>query len=290
VFELLPSPWESHFDRLLADAKQSLILCSPYIGRSPCDRVRTRLYRSGASPLELTVLTDLSRDNMLSGGVDVATLADLVAATPRGAVRFLPSLHAKVYIADESCAIVTSGNLTDSGLNRNYEYGVLCKSAATVRKIREDIIRYAALGSPIDANRLRLFAQVAAELRQLRQELERQVRSRTRHEFENRLRQLDDELFAVRTAGRTSHAVFADTILHLLRRGPAKTTDLHEMVRRIHPDLCDDSVDRVIRGQHFGKKWKHGVRTAQVFLRRRGNIQLRDGFWSLVSDGSSERK
>jgi phosphatidylserine/phosphatidylglycerophosphate/cardiolipin synthase-like enzyme len=233
----------------------------------------------------LTVVTDLSRDNMLSGGIDVAALADLVAATPRSMVRFLPSLHAKVYIADESCAIVTSGNLTDSGLNRNFEYGVLCRAAATVRTIREDIIRYAALGSPIDGGQLRLFAQVAAEVRQIRQALERQVRARTRREFENRLREMDDEILGVRTAGRTAHAIFADTILHLLRRGPARTTELHEMVRRIHTDLCDDSVDRVIRGQHFGKKWKHAVRTAQVFLRRRGDIELRDGFWRLVTDG-----
>ncbi len=287
MFELLPCPWEKHFDQLLAVSERSLILCSPYIGRKPCDRVRARLCQPSLPSLELTVVTDLSRDNMLSGGVDVAALADLVTDAPQTRVRFLPSLHAKVYVADEICAIVTSGNLTDSGLNRNFEYGVRCTAVETVRTIREDILRYAALASPIDATRLQLFARVTAELRSMRKTLEQQIRSRARREFDERIRKMDEEIIDTRIAGRTSHAIFADTILHLLRQGPARTVEINEMVRRIHPDLCDDSVDRVIRNQHFGKKWKHGVRTAQVFLRRRGDIlRGQDGFWSLVSDGS----
>ena len=45
-------------------------------------------------------------------------------------------------------------------------------------------------------------------------------------------------------------------------------------VAAIHPDLCDDSVDRVINGIHFGKKWKHAVRTAQQSLKNKGTIVL----------------
>lgn len=287
MFELLRSPWEARFNQLLDSAERSLVLCSPYIGRRPCERVRARLSREGGRPLEWTVLTDLSRDNMLSGSVDVAALADLATAAPQGTVRFLPSLHAKVYIADESCAIITSGNLTASGLSRNFEYGVACTTPDAVRAIKQDILGYAALGSSIDAARLRLFAQVVDELRQARQALEHQARAESRHEFDQRVREMDAELLGVRVAGRTAHAIFADTILHLLGRGPATTVELNEMIRGIHPDLCDDSVDRVIQGQHFGKKWKHGVRTAQVYLRRRGNIQLRDGYWHLVEGSTS---
>jgi hypothetical protein len=45
--------------------------------------------------------------------------------------------------------------------------------------------------------------------------------------------------------------------------------------------LCDDEVDRVIDGRHFGKKWKHAVRTAQQHLRRKGLIALEGELWRL---------
>jgi hypothetical protein len=60
------------------------------------------------------------------------------------------------------------------------------------------------------------------------------------------------------------------------------TEELHPMIKAIHPDLCDDSVDRVIDGKRFGKKWKHAVRTAQQQLKKRGLICYEDGLWRLV--------
>jgi phosphatidylserine/phosphatidylglycerophosphate/cardiolipin synthase-like enzyme len=219
---------------------------------------------------------------MLSGSNDVGAIFDLVQAIPQTTVRFLPSLHAKVYIADEHRAIVTSGNFTDSGLRRNFEYGVQITAPNAVRKIRDDIVSYANLGSPIDSVQLGAFATVVAELRGIRDAADRNIRLRLRREFDARLRDVDDRILSVRTSGRTAHAIFADAILHVLRHGPRRTTEIHDAIQRIHPDLCDDSVDRVIDGQHFGKKWKHGVRTAQVSLRRRGEITLQDGLWHLV--------
>jgi len=59
------------------------------------------------------------------------------------------------------------------------------------------------------------------------------------------------------------------------------TDELNPLIQKIHPDLCDDSVDRVIDGRHFGKKWKHAVRTAQQYLKRTGQIELREGLWHL---------
>jgi hypothetical protein len=73
--------------------------------------------------------------------------------------------------------------------------------------------------------------------------------------------------------GKTINAIFSDTILYLLKKkGPLTTAELHPLIQSIHPDICDDSIDRVINGQHFGKKWKHQVRSAQQFLKRQGLI------------------
>ena len=59
------------------------------------------------------------------------------------------------------------------------------------------------------------------------------------------------------------------------------TDELNPLIQKIHPDLCDDSVDRVIDGRHFGKKWKHAVRTAQQYLKRTEQIELHEGLWHL---------
>jgi hypothetical protein len=80
------------------------------------------------------------------------------------------------------------------------------------------------------------------------------------------------------------HTVFARTIAFLLRRqGPLTTQQLHPLVQQLHPDLCDDRVDRVIDGKRFGKKWKHAVRTAQQQLKKAGAVALVDGYWRLVA-------
>jgi hypothetical protein len=54
------------------------------------------------------------------------------------------------------------------------------------------------------------------------------------------------------------------------------------LIENIHPDLCDNTVDRVIDGKRFGKKWKHAVRTAQQQLKREGLVALSGGRWLLV--------
>jgi len=212
MVELLRSPWDTRFDRLLTEARSSLVLCSPFIGRGPCERISRNVAPNASRGFEVSVLTDLSRDNILSGSTDVAALSDLVKAIPSTTVRFLPSLHAKVYIADERQAIVTSGNMTDSGLVRNFEYGVFFSEPETVRAIRQDVLEYTSLGSPIDGSQLANFAAVVGELREMRQAADRQIRSRLRREFDRRLRKVDDEILSARAAGRTAHAIFADAI------------------------------------------------------------------------------
>jgi len=54
------------------------------------------------------------------------------------------------------------------------------------------------------------------------------------------------------------------------------------MIEAIHPDLCDNSVDRVIDGKRFGKKWKHAVRTAQQQLKKQGLVRLANDRWMIT--------
>jgi hypothetical protein len=98
------------------------------------------------------------------------------------------------------------------------------------------------------------------------------------------LRRAEDELVRYRLQGGSVTSVFERTTSYLLRRnGPLSTRELHPLIQQIHPDLCDDTVDRVIDGVHFGKRWKHWVRTAQHHLKSRGEIELHEGKWRLRS-------
>jgi hypothetical protein len=226
------------------------------------------------------VLTDLSPLPICQGATDPAAVNQLANAVSVSTTIHLPKLHAKVYIADHSHAIVTSANLTTGGLAANFEYGVEIGNPSVVTTVRKDIQDYAALGALVSDVRLRAYCEVAERVRAAFRTQTAGIATATRLEFEASLRDAEDELIRIRLGGGAVHEVFARTILYLLKRhGPLSTKQIHPLVEAIHPDLCDNSIDRVIDGVHFGKKWKHAVRTAQQILKERGEITLRGETW-----------
>ncbi len=90
-------------------------------------------------------------------------------------------------------------------------------------------------------------------------------------------------ILGMRLREDTIHGTFEKTLIYLLKtHGALPTKEIHPLVQAIHPDLCDDDVDRVIAGKHFGKKWKHAVRTAQGNLQKKKIIKLESGKWMLI--------
>ncbi|MHB1558033.1 MAG: hypothetical protein ACYC61_11265 [Isosphaeraceae bacterium] len=154
-----------------------------------------------------------------------------------------------------------------------------------VRKVKSDIAEYASLGAVLGDEQLLSFCDASDRVREAFRKQSASVAKQFRAEFEKQARIAEDQLIRLRLAGRATHTVFAKTILYLLKRhGPLRTVQQHTLIQAIHPDLCDDPVDRVIDGQHFGKKWKHAVRTAQQQLKAAGLIVLgQDGSWALAS-------
>jgi hypothetical protein len=254
-----------------------LLVCSPFVGAEPCGAIGRNLAQSA----KLTLVTNLGRDNLVSGSTDALAIANLCESRSNSEILFLPGLHAKVYVSDDREAVVTSANLTTGGLRRNVEYGVRVLDGECVGHIRTDMLEFGRLGTRMTTAELRRLGEIAAELRDIQRDAEKSVRASTRAEFARRVAEVDDEVLRMRAAGRAPHAIFADAILHLLSHGPSTTELLHQQIRGIHPDLCDDTVDRVIDGKRFGKKWKHAVRTAQQDLKKRGLVEYADGLWKL---------
>jgi hypothetical protein len=220
---------------------------------------------------------------VLSGASDLEAIVDLGKNIPGFTLTHLPSLHAKVYVADGSMAVITSGNLTEPGISGNIEYGIALTDRNMVQEIRKDFEEYALLGARIPLSEIDSLADELQELKGLFQKAQRSIRARARRAFQEKLRAANMRLLRHRAKGKTSHSIFSETILFLLARGPMLTSDLHPLIQRIHPDICDDSIDRVIDGVHFGKKWKHLVRNAQQSLKRLGRIRFDGERWHLVS-------
>lgn len=289
--ETIPAGWQDAFERLVTNVEGSALLASPYITAEPVERLIQILQDRGvASQVRLSVLTDLSVTNVLRGSTDPYALVLLLDALPHTQITYLPRLHAKVYIADENEAIVSSANLTVHGLSLNYEYGVRITDSDSVRRIREDLLEYAGLGNIVPRLEIERLAQTARDLRELSQRIEREARRTLQEEFRRRLGEAETELMEIRASGRTTNGIFADTIIYLLRKhGAMRTVELHPLIQQLHPDLCDDSIDRVIKGVHFGKKWKHYVRNAQQCLKQRGIIDFDGSRWYLIHGDNQQQ-
>ena len=278
--ELLRSPWKSHLSDLLSIPQEFLLFASPFITLPVAQWIGEYLARNTAiQQVRILCLTNLRVQSVLAGSLELEGLAQLGRAFPNFATIHLPGLHAKVYIADRKSAIVTSGNLTHGGLKGNCEYGVAIRIPKLVGEIRQDFEGYARLGAPLSVDEITDFAKELEGLRTEFQARERQAIRTAGAAFKRKLRNAQDRVLRFRAKGKSNQAIFCDTIEYLLAKGPLRTTDLHPFIQQVHPDLCDDSVDRVIDGLNFGKKWKHHVRTAQQALKREGRISYDGERW-----------
>jgi len=227
------------------------------------------------------LITDLRPESALAGSMDLAALAELGRNVPGFELTHLPGVHAKAYVADSKMAVITSGNLTEPGLRRNLEYGVAVSNDRFVRQVRSDWEGYASLGASVSVEDVAGLAAEMRDLKALYREAEASIRARARRAFKEKLTSTNLRLLRYRAKGRTTHAIFSQTIRFLLAKGPLRTEDLHPLVQLLHPDLCDDSVDRVIDGVHFGKRWKHYVRNAQQHLKHDGYVTFDGSRWHL---------
>jgi phosphatidylserine/phosphatidylglycerophosphate/cardiolipin synthase-like enzyme len=283
--ELLSSPFRPHFDQFIDRAERSCLICSPYITMGPVEKLVEKAAQKGLEEsLTLRVITDISARNLLNGSTDIAALLLLTQRIRNSDIVYLPRIHAKVYIAGESLAIVSSANFTEGGFWGNLEYGVRVTDASSVQTIRGDVEDYSRLGGGVTTARLGELAERVVQLRGAVQREQRSIDEKLRLLSAELRRATEDELVRVHVSGRSAHAIFAETVLFLLARRNMTTAELHHHIQDIHPDLCDDTTDRVIDGHHFGKLWKHQVRTSQQHLKKKGLVAYNSGdqTWRLL--------
>jgi len=283
-YKFLLSPWKNEFINVISETRKELFVSSPFINvegvRILSDAVQTK------SSIEISVITNLTTQNIVNGITEPAALLELYNQFGQVKISSLGRLHAKVYLIDNTIGIITSANLTSGGLIGNFEYGVLIDDKEIISTINKDMQKYYSLGNVLNKDLLKKISEESDELYRIRDKIENLSKNTRLVELlKKRTEVLDVELLKNRIKdGRTINAIFSDTILYLLKKkGALSTNEIHPLIQTMHPDICDDSIDRVINGQHFGKKWKHLVRDAQQSLKKKGLIELRGREWHLMS-------
>jgi hypothetical protein len=272
-WKLVSRPQGPAMKRVASEAGETLTVITPFVSREAA----TELLHALPSPRSVAVkfLTAGDPDAIISGACDPVALQMIAERSHDHVVYRLHGLHAKVYIADETRALVTSANLTGGGAWRNYEYGISITNPDVVSAVVRDVTSYLSIATPLTPSALAEIEKLLAATQQMRS-------GPTYEPMVAATRAIEDILVREHVSDKSEHEVFANSVLFVLRReGSLRTAEIHPHIEALHPQLCDGR-DRVIDGRSFGKRWKHQVRNAQQYLKEKGLIDLSDGRWHLV--------
>lgn len=280
MIEQLHKNWHHNLGSLINESKDEIFISSPFVTQNGVDFISKKINTKFKENGRFIFLTNLSPTNIIQGSNNPKVFENLNSEIQNLNIWHLPKLHAKVYISDQKKSIITSGNLTNGGLFSNFEYGVQINEKIETQKIYQDINQYCQLGSLIEKDTLKSLIEISSQITKQIPKLESNISSEIRHLLES----AQNELVKDRLNVGAVHNVFSKTILYVLEKQPQglRTEDIHKEIKEIHPDLCDDMVDRIIDGKSFGKKWKHAVRTSQQHLKKNGSIILENEKWKLL--------
>lgn len=205
--------------------------------------------------IRISLITSLTSQNIINGITEPAALLELYKLFNQVKISSLGKLHAKVYLVDDEIGIITSANLTSGGLLNNFEYGVLIDDKNIISTIKKDMLRYYFLGNIFDKSLLEKISKETEKFHKIKNEADDLIKNtRLAQILKKSAETIDFELLKNRIKkGKMINEIFSDTILFILKkRSPLSTIRLNPLIQLIHPDICDDSIDRIINGQHFG--------------------------------------
>lgn len=130
--KILTTPWKNDFLELVKQSKKSIKITSPYVKNDVCEE----LIAAKISTTKIILITSFKLMSIYSGSIDIIAIENII--DNNGTVKNFPKLHSKIYLFDDSKAIITSGNLTYGGMLKNYEYGIYLDEKSIVKNIVND--------------------------------------------------------------------------------------------------------------------------------------------------------
>jgi len=118
---------------MVAKANRDILIASPWIKGAAWSRIKWDIAKFIKNGGELKVFLKGNADDFARGSSDRGVVDEVIALG--GVVRFVPRLHAKLYVIDRCEALIASANLSKSGLDWSYEAGVWSCNPAVVRDV-----------------------------------------------------------------------------------------------------------------------------------------------------------
>lgn len=281
MVEVLSQTWQAKLADLIASSDTSLFIAAPFIKHAAAQWVLDSL--KGQGPQRTTVVTDISADSVLGGSLDLNALLLFSDSLRKLAIFDVRRLHAKVYVADEKQAIITSGNLTSAAFARNYEYGVVLTEPLMVRQVTRDMERYTNAGRQVSRKELANLEEVSLDLRRQYQRASGQVEAEARRGLARAWDEIAGNIGVPKGLYETGSARFKDPIVESLSsHEPLTTAQLCRVIQEAWPYLCDDTILRIAKDGSRKRQWRHDIHTAQETLQR-NNVIRRDerGLWHI---------
>jgi len=110
-----------------ANSSQHIQLCAPFIKQ----RIVSDICRSVNQNIEMTLVTNINLQSFHMRASDVSAID--IGIKNNWNIYNCTTLHAKIYIFDYKYCIITSANLTPSGLSRNIECSILTDDFVLVK-------------------------------------------------------------------------------------------------------------------------------------------------------------
>ena len=113
---------EDSLHAMINRAEREIILVTPWITEGIWERIRGNVLEFARDGGKLRVFIKGMDDDFSSGRSDYSVVEEI--RKYGGKVKFVPKLHAKVYVVDRREVLICSANLSRSGLDFGYEAGV----------------------------------------------------------------------------------------------------------------------------------------------------------------------
>lgn len=119
MIKITTQPIYDDFFNMCADAQQNIMLCAPFVKREIVDDIFSVTADRG---LSMQLITNINLQSFYRRVSDLDAIEEFLN---NGSVYNCTTLHAKLYIFDNKRCIITSANLTTSGLKKNLECSIL---------------------------------------------------------------------------------------------------------------------------------------------------------------------
>ena len=113
---------ENSLHQMISRAQSEIIIVSPWVKERLWERINKRVTKFVNNGGAFTLIIKGAQEDFDNGRTDLCVIEEI--RRMGCVVRFVPDLHAKLYVVDRREALIASANLTGGGFDYSYEAGV----------------------------------------------------------------------------------------------------------------------------------------------------------------------